>query len=150
DPEAGWLAFCAVSQRNVDRERHAVLRGRTPEGNRADALHSADHEFRREFRIASDLASDPSACSRPTSPQGLVARRPARTADRFGAWCDPRAYRSLQNRGLAKIGLLRLWRALAAHCGYRRSSACRNRHLRFACGLHAALYPAATWLRSRQ
>ena len=60
-------------------------RGRAGEGDRADAVHPADHELRRQFRLAGDLAHDPRAGAARDPPRRLVARGLARTADRADA-----------------------------------------------------------------
>src|SRR5207245_1876981 len=61
DPQARRLAVRAVRQRDAHGDGHAALRGPAEPRHRADALHPAHHELRRQLRIAGDLAHHPPA-----------------------------------------------------------------------------------------
>jgi len=88
------LARGSVRQRNAYRQRHAAFRGRVAEGAGANAVHSADHEFRRQFGLAGNLAPDPRAGAARREAVGLVAGDAARIADRAAARRGPWAHRT--------------------------------------------------------
>src|ERR1700738_2124135 len=58
DEEARRLVVRAVPVRTADGIGDAGLRRRAREGDRADAVHPADHELGRQFRIPSNISSD--------------------------------------------------------------------------------------------
>jgi hypothetical protein len=84
------VALRPVPERDADRQRHAVVRGRAGEGSGPHPVHSPDHEFRRKLRVAGDLAAHPRPRAAGGAAAGLVAGRPARTAYGHHPRGDPR------------------------------------------------------------
>ena len=94
---AGWLCALFLSA-DAHRLGHAGLRGGVGEGDRPDAVHPADHEFGRQFRLAGDLAADPGARPSPDPPARLVAGCAAGAAHRHRPRRHPRRHRGHPDR----------------------------------------------------
>src|SRR6185437_4040786 len=108
DEEARRLVVRAVPVRNADGIGDARLRRRAREGDRADAIHSPDHELGRQFRIAGHIPSDTRIGLARTCDQGLVAGGAAGDPEWTGSRNDAGPRRHRPHLALAVSGFLRL------------------------------------------
>src|ERR1700730_12442099 len=109
------MAERLVSERDVDRKRHAVVSERAREGGRSDPVHSLDHELGRQFRITGDLAHYPGFGPARAPAAGLVAYCATRAPCRDDAGSDSRLHRHRSNYTMAARRILRLRTVLGSH-----------------------------------